>query len=524
MSALSSSSPFPDRIAVLLVEDDSAIRLIVQNELENEPGFAGEVTAVAYLREALDQLRRRPFDVALVDLNLPDCAGVETFDQIAAAAPEVPTVVMTSSLDENLGPAILRRGAQDYISKGRMPFGALARIVQRAIERHVFLRELDVKARALTDSEARVRAVCDASVDAIVVVDSEGMVRFTNPAAVTMFGRSETSLLGHPFGFPVAAGSTTELDIRRADGSSGVAEMRAVSLRWDGAQAQLATLRDITERKRAEDERLHMEARLRLAHKLEAIGQLAAGIAHEINTPAHFIGHNLEFARSELGRVDALLAASAEIDREKVVAVIAEIRPALADAASGLQRVAAIVGAMKSFSHPGEESPSSVDLNQTVEDAVVVSQHEWRLVAELVRDYDTSLPLVPLLSGEFHQVMLNLVVNAAHAVAATGAGVSRPKGTITVSTRRLAGWAEVRVRDTGAGVPLEIRHRLFEPFFTTKEVGRGTGQGLSHAHAVVVRRHGGELTFESELGVGTCFIVRLPVVESEPRPQPIFSP
>jgi signal transduction histidine kinase len=132
-------------------------------------------------------------------------------------------------------------------------------------------------------------------------------------------------------------------------------------------------------------------------------------------------------------------------------------------------------------------------------------------VAEVVTELDPALPPVSVFAGEFNQVILNLLVNAAHAIADFLGPGSRSKGTITVSTRRDQGWVEVRVRDTGTGIPENIRHRIFEPFFTTKAVGRGTGQGLALAHSVIVERHHGELSFESETGRGTCFIIRLPL-------------
>src|SRR5262249_43045872 len=150
-----------------------------------------------------------------------------------------------------------------------------------------------------------------------------------------------------------------------------------------------------------------------------------------------------------------------------------------------------------------------VDLNHAISSTIVVSRNEWKYIAELVEDFDSALPMVHCVPGEINQVVLNLIVNAAHAIAACGD--TGKMGTITVSTRHDNGWVEIRVRDTGTGIPEAIRGKIFDPFFTTKEVGKGTGQGLAIAHTAVVKNHQGTIHFETELGAGTVFIVRLPI-------------
>lgn len=493
-------------LRLLLLEDDPTFQLLVRIELEDQTSPAMDLVVAERLEEGIALIDASPCDAILTDLNLPDSHGFETFERLMAAAPDVPLVVMTNLLDEAVAAQILRRGAQDYLQKARLPTGALGRIIRRAIERHSY-------ARQLAESEARVRAIYEASIDAIVVTDGDGIVRFANPAAGGMFGRKPAALIGGAFGFPVAAGEVTEIDIVRPDGSVGIAEMHVVELPWDGAPAYLASLRDITNRKRAEVERREMETRLRQAHKLEAIGQLAAGIAHEINTPAHFVGHNLQFVRESFQSLTSLVnrrggAGELPADAAEVGRLLREIPPALEDAAEGIERVGRIVQAMKEFSHPGGDAQAEpADLNHLVGSAIVVAQHEWKLVADVVTDFDPDLPPVPVYAGEFNQVLLNLLVNAAHAIA----DGPLARGTITVSTRRRGATVELRVADTGRGIPADIRHRIFEPFFTTKRVGEGTGQGLAHAHAIIVGRHGGEISFNSEIGRGTCFIIRLPL-------------
>ena len=165
---------------------------------------------------------------------------------------------------------------------------------------------------------------------------------------------------------------------------------------------------------------------------------------------------------------------------------------------------------MKEFSHPGAKERTQLDLNHSIDCTLTVARNEWKYVADLETDFDPSLPLIPCLPGEFNQVILNLIVNAAHAIAdALGEGSSQ-KGTIKVQTRNCPEWAEIRIQDSGTGIPEKVRTRVFDPFFTTKELGKGTGQGLSIARSVVVDKHGGTIHFETEEGKGTTFVIRLP--------------
>jgi len=266
----------------------------------------------------------------------------------------------------------------------------------------------------------------------------------------------------------------------------------------------VCVFRDITERQRLERE-------LAQAQKLESIGQLAAGIAHEINTPIQYIGDNgkfLEEAFQDFIKASAGGEFAADIDLEYLRT---EVPKAIAQLLQGVEHVARIVRAMKEFSHPGPVEKAPVDINRAIESTALVSRNEWKYVAELITDFDPELPRVPCVAGEFNQVILNLIVNAAHAIADAIKGSPGAKGTIRISTRRRASWAEVRVSDTGTGIAEEIQGRIFDPFFTTKPVGKGTGQGLAIAHAVIVQKHGGTISFESAPGAGTTFLIQLPL-------------
>jgi signal transduction histidine kinase len=286
-------------------------------------------------------------------------------------------------------------------------------------------------------------------------------------------------------------------------------------------------------------ERLRLERELTQAQKLESIGQLAAGIAHEINTPTQFIGDNVRFLQDSFGDVNMLLGKYRTLldscrigpvqpqvlteietlmEKADIEYLVEEIPKAIQQSLEGIERVAKIVRAMKEFAHPGTEGKTLVHLNKAIESTVTVARNEWKYVADMVTDFDPTLPDVPLLLGDFNQVVLNLIVNAAHAIADVVRLTPDTKGTITISTHRQGEWAEVRITDTGTGIPESVRGKVFDPFFTTKGVGKGTGQGLAISRSVIVEKHGGSITFDTVIGQGTTFIIRLPLQSRDKEP------
>ena len=287
---------------------------------------------------------------------------------------------------------------------------------------------------------------------------------------------------------------------------------------------------DITDRK-------NLEAQLQQSQKMEALGQLAAGIAHEINTPTQFVGDNTRFFQdafddliaiikiykklvetSKSGLLTDTLIQTAEerIEEFDLDYLEEEIPIAIQHTLKGVGRIAKIVQAMKIFAHPGGEEKEPVDINKEIEKTITISRNEWKYVAELITDFDESLSVVPCFQAELNQVILNLIVNAAHAIAEANADNPTQMGTIRIRTRREANWAKIYISDTGSGIPEEIRAKIFDLFFTTKEPGKGTGQGLAISHSVIVEKHKGTITLESQEGKGTTFIISLPLV-AEPE-------
>ena len=288
----------------------------------------------------------------------------------------------------------------------------------------------------------------------------------------------------------------------------------------------MATRLDESVRKRES-----LQRELREAQKLEAVGQLAGGIAHEINTPAQYVGSNLKFLSDThcdlmdllyecLSLVDATRGIEALSERIKEVDdarirldldfLREEIPAAIEQSIFGVEQISRIVLAMKEFSHPGSKGKTPIDLNRAIENVITISRNEWKHHAKVETDLDPALPHLPCLPGEMNQVLLNLLVNAAHAIAQ--AGRSAKDGLIRVMTRTEAGHVVIRVEDNGTGIPASIRDQIFNPFFTTKEVGKGSGQGLSITRDIVVAKHGGAIRFDTETGRGTTFSIEMPLV------------
>jgi PAS domain S-box-containing protein len=545
-------------IHLLLVEDNSLdVRLL--RELLKQAPFEFVLTEVGYMREAESRLATDAVDIILLDLGLPDAQGLEAVRRARAAAPRVPLIVLTGCEDELVADQALQEGAQDFLVKGEIETAVLLRTIRYATQRMKAEVEMQ-KAQEESEAANRVKGELLAELQAahaetqlflrsipsiLIGVDSEGRITHWNLTATSTFGIEDSIAVGriiedcgirwlHPeIKTEIARWLATESSYRSEnqayehEGKTRFLGLNVLRVPAKGGEQTgfIITGADVTER-------MALELQLRQAQKLEGIGQLAAGIAHEINTPTQFVGDNIRFLKDSWGPVAEFMSFCGTIQTECAAGSVSpehlqhfcdlhkkcdlkylseHIPKAIDLSLEGVKRIAKIVKGFKEFSHPGSEEKQAINLNQAIETTISVARHEWKYCADLATVFDVELPLVPCLVGEFNQVILNLIVNSAHAITNAAEKNGKGKGTITISTQREGEWARIAVADTGAGIPEEIRSRVFEPFFTTKEVGKGTGQGLALAHAAIVKRHQGQLWFESELGQGTTFFIRLPL-------------
>jgi PAS domain S-box-containing protein len=374
-------------------------------------------------------------------------------------------------------------------------------------------------------SEARKSAVLEHAFDAIFVADEHGLITDINPAAEKIFGLRRSEANGALLDRFVRRGSAKAAETRyetsatRADGTDFPAEVTRSRIRVGNETVETVFVRDLTDRR-------ELEAKLAHAQKMETIGGMSAGIAHEINTPNQYIGDNVRFLDTAFGELKNTLELHRKISEEAqsgrvsndALAMLEDLDPSETDylleevpkatraALEGVERVETIVHAMRNFAHPGIGSYEDVDLNEVIRNAVTLARNEWKYVSEVQFDLEPNLPTIEGRSGEIGQVIVNMVVNAAHAVSDRPMG----EGQIRISTRATARGIRVEIEDNGKGIPSEVLPRIFEPFFTTKGVGIGTGQGLAIAHSVVVNRQRGDIKVESVPGEGTRFMLQFP--------------
>ncbi len=286
----------------------------------------------------------------------------------------------------------------------------------------------------------------------------------------------------------------------------------------------VAVMRDVTEK-------VSMQKQLSQSQKLETIGGLAAGIAHEINTPIQYVGDNVRFLSDACKNIKELIHKFIAVNSKlknmgnfndiiepidkymkemDVDYLLTEVPLAIEQSLEGVERVSNIVRAMKEFAHPDLDEKVHVDLNRMIETTITVARNEWKYVADLETELDPNLPTVPCYPGDINQVLLNIIVNAAHSIGDVVKDSPGKKGKIIISTSRLDKFAEIKISDTGTGIPEHIKDRIFDPFFTTKEVGKGSGQGLAISHSFIVDKHKGFIDFETQTGKGVVFIIKLP--------------
>lgn len=400
----------------------------------------------------------------------------------------------------------------------------------------------DITDERKVEEERRLLAtVIDQTGDSVIISGTDEVIQYVNPAALKNSGYSPQELIGttlQTFRYSLLDAASME-ELRYTVASGNVWHGQFKSPRKDGSimeeDVTISPVRDeegvlthLVAIKRDITEMTNLQRQLLQAQKLEAIGQLAAGIAHEINTPMQYVQNNVTFLgqafqdlRNLLVEIDKMERAVLSAETSALLAsvdldfLLQEIPDSIRETHDGINRVVKIVSAMKAFSHPGSNDKVATDLNHALESTITVCRNEWKYVAEMITDFDPDLPLVPCFSDQLNQVVLNLIINSSHAIQDHNkANAQNALGRITIATRRDGPWAEIQISDSGCGIPEEIQQRIFDPFFTTKEVGKGTGQGLAIAHDIVVNKHGGRIDFTSKPGQGATFFIRLPILSA----------
>jgi len=403
---------------------------------------------------------------------------------------------------------------------------------------------------SLRQSEERYRTIIETIPEAYFEVDAGGNTTFCNDQYAAMIGLSKEDIHGKNFrefmdeenaelmsnickgivrtGLPA---THVQFEWLNPSGNRRVSET-SLSLIRD-AHGDPAGFRGIS---RDVTEKLNQEVLEFQSRKLESVGQLAAGIAHEINTPIQFVNDNMHFMRDAAGDIFSLTSLMDDLlrrsdsgvdpssngllqkikDRKEEIELDYlrnEIPNAIAQSMDGLQRVSRIIQAMREFSHPGGHGKTGVDINKAIESTITLTRNEWKYSSELSTSLDADLPMIKLYPSDLNQVIMNLILNATQAIEEKVGREGPEKGRIEISTRldADAGEVEIALSDTGPGIPQDIQSRIFDPFFTTKDVGKGTGQGLAIARNVIVKKHGGRIYFETKAGEGTTFYIRLPI-------------
>ncbi|WP_051677160.1 PAS domain S-box protein [Maridesulfovibrio frigidus] len=394
------------------------------------------------------------------------------------------------------------------------------------------------------EQQKRLIAAIEQSIESIVITNTSGIITYVNPAFEKISGYTKSEAVGQNSNILKSSEQTQEFYTnlwktisqgniwsgqfvnRNKEGKSYTQEATICPVRNENGQIinYVGVARDISKQ-------LIVEAQLRQAQKLESIGELAAGIAHEINTPTQYVSSNMKFLEDSfvdlmtmVTSCDTAFKSLAEGKPQSEVLqykndhfnaddfefLSEDVPKAIEESVEGLKRISKIVQSIKQLAHPGETHKGFFDLNNIIKDAVTVSSNEWKYVAEIDLQLEESLPQIQCMKGEMGQVLLNLIINSAHAIEAKG---SSEKGTISITTKHDATHAILEVADTGSGMSSQVIERAFDPFFTTKEVGKGTGQGLAIAHNVIANIHKGNISVESKEGVGTKFLIQLPFTE-----------
>ena len=526
---------------ILIVEDDGIVAMDIQSRLEAF-GYSvcGKVRSGDTAIEKTEELKP---DLVLMDIVLKgEMDGIEAAEIIQASF-GVPIIFVTA----------YAAGKRFERAKVIAPLGYIIKPFQDrelkiAIEMALYKAHVDAKRRlaeaALRESKEKYHALFKSASDAIFVIDVETMcILDGNEAAQNIYGYSHSELLKMKiFDLSDEVEKTKALirdNIaitvphryhRKKDGTVFPVEIKTNCFVLNDRKTTISGIRDISERIEAEKEKKKFEAQLTLAQKMESVGTLAAGIAHEINNPVGFVSCNIDTFSNYMKDINVLINYYQQLwetlkgynqenlsdEIKEQIEIISkyeedieidylkqDIPELLRDCKSGTRRVERIIGDLKTFAHPGNDEQISFDINQRLESTLNIINNELKYKASVIKNFE-EIPLVKGYPQKLNQVFMNILVNAAQAIVKTGE--------IKIQTKNNKGNVVVSISDTGAGIEKENLSKLFDPFFTTKDVGKGTGLGMNISYNII-KEHNGTIDVKSRVGKGTTFTITFPGVE-----------
>jgi signal transduction histidine kinase/DNA-binding response OmpR family regulator len=534
---------------ILIVDDEPAIQRLLARYLEEEGYECHIAENVASAKRLLDSM---PFDLLLSDLVMPGDSGVELIRHAKEHYPHIGRVMITAYGSPGIASDIIAIGVYGYVVKP-----VTKDIVLITVQNALRLQRLDCNNQAykvemekkIFQRTEKLTAIMDNIDIGVVMIDTEMRVVELNKKMQQLFPNISVGNKTHcyqvfnisqgqsicencPMVTTFESGEVCET-MRSVITEGGERELRVVTSpifdESGNIYAGIGLYEDVTEK-------MIQERDLRQAQKFEAVGQLAAGIAHEINSPVQYIGDNVSFLKDSFDEIAQVMKTYGllwqgltdkgvvpeefakklenEMEAADIEYLLEETPRAFEQSLEGVARVEKIVRAMKHFSHPGSDEKTGASINAILENTITVCRNEWKYVAEVETDFAADLPVVPCFVSEISQAFLNIIVNGAHAISAFTNGGRNGMGKISIKTTKAENNVQIRISDTGGGVPEEIQDQIFDPFFTTKALGEGTGQGLAIARRVV-DSHQGNLFFKARKNEGTTFVIELPLVTTE---------
>lgn len=489
----------PAAATVLLIADDPADVQLVREVLAHANKALFELVHVKHIREGLDVLARTEIHVIVLTLTLSDSQGFGDLTIMLTKAPDVPIVVLSDLDDDAVSAHVIQEGAQGYLVKQELDSTSMVLALRHAMERHHMRAELDYSTRELQSSETRFYKLVEKSADGIIVVNQDGMVRFVNPAAEALFDRKAADFLGEMFGFPVVIGETTELDIIRRHGSAAVAEMRVAEIVWGGEVAYLATLRDITDRKRSEEHirRLNAELEQRVTERTAELKRSNAELEQFAYVASHDLQEPLRMVASYMRLLERRYKGRLDSDADKFIAY----------AVDGAARMQQLINDLLEYSRVDARSGAFAPVDCTAVLKQTLATLQMTIEENLAEVSYSSLPTVMADAVQLGQVFQNLIGNAIKFQSDVA-----PQIHITAE-RNGREWV-FAVRDNGIGIDPQYAERIFVIFQRLHGRGGypGTGIGLAICKKIV-EHHRGRIWVESQTGQGSTFYFTIPAME-----------